>query len=86
MRKVNQKFSKLMSFNLDKSINGQWNKKNATIIPNNNLSAIDNMRLNQSRFKKAGGETGVLMKRTALKNPSKLLRVRFSLDIDSDEE
>ena len=81
-----------MSFNLDKStgINDPWKKKKNAAIPsfNNNLSAVDNMRLNQSRFKKSieGNFGEVSMKRSTMKHSTKPLRVRFSLDIESDEE
>ena len=66
----------------------------------NNLSAADNMRINQSRFKqafadKAGGLTNTAFRRqdgsqkqraSGLRHASKQLKVRFSIDEDSCEE
>ena len=58
MKKVNEKFSKLMSFDIEHqflnmtSSNAGAGAGNSGFVPAvNNLSALDNMRLNQSRFK-----------------------------------
>ena len=96
MKKVNQKFSKLMSFDLEHQFNRT--ALNTGFVPTaNNLSALDNMRLNQSRFKN-GLASGVKLskqapegyrsqqKRVSIKKPNKPFKVRFSLDKSSDEE
>ena len=61
----------------------------------NNMNAFENMRLNQSRFKQSGeagkfsnlsGGVGTSLKRDPLKTFTKALKVRFSLDRESEEE
>ena len=73
-----------MSFNLDKNFNKILNMtgKTQTLVQAvNNLSAVDNMRLNQTRFKQAFSDAAQLKqairkqevsnKRAALRNTSK---------------
>lgn len=63
MKKVNQKFSKLMSFDIEHQFN--MTSVNSGFVPTaNNLSALDNMRLNQSRFKN-GLASGVKLSKHA---------------------
>ena len=88
-----------MSFNLDKNFNKILNmtgKTQSLVQAVNNLSAVDNMRLNQTRFKQAFSDAAQLKqairkqevsnKRAALRNTSKQLKVRFSIDVDSEME
>jgi hypothetical protein len=63
MKKINQKFSKLMSFDLEKTFNktqSLMNRHQQLSTTVNNMNAFDNMRLNQSRFKASGPNTSVM--------------------------
>jgi len=85
MKKINEKFSQLMSFNLDKKSGVGAHNTGFT----NNMSALDNMRLNQTRFKNAlssGFKQNQAEPRHGSKKvTNKPFRVRFSLDRDSAE-
>lgn len=100
MQKINKKFSKLMSFDIEKSFNKTQNLLNRhqkLVQKVNSLTMHDNMRPMQTRFKSnepvgvmkysnlttAGGSHG--QKRPPLKQSSKPLRVRFSLDRNDED-
>ena len=100
-RKVKRKFNRLMSFNLEKdaiSLHNETGKVSSSSrqLALNKLPAIDNMRMNQTRFKKAfadaafaeavkgqgrfGGADGSNSRRSNKQYSSRPLRVRFSID------
>ena len=102
MKKFNQKFSKLMSFDIDKTFNRTQvllNKNQRLHQAANNMTALDNMRLNQNRFKTEGPNSVMKFadliatnhgfttkqRRTPVKTSQKPLRVRFSLDKDDED-